>query len=609
MGKVDAAHSLAARGFKVFPIAAGRKAPPLLNGWPDRATSDPIELNLYWEAVPAANVGIHCAGLLVIDVDTKKGGENSLARLALTDEIPGTLTTLTPSGGRHLFYRLPEGHGGVPNGVDVLGPGLDVRSTGGYVVGPGSTVEAGEYRFDDPNTPIADAPEWLVLRLGTVVPKASTATPVPDAADPVVERAREWLARQEPAVEGQGGDAHTFAVVCGLRDLGVSSEQATALLGDWNARCSPPWMPEDMAVKVNNAYRYAQNEPGAKAAQPEDFPVVQDSAPSTPAVPPAKVNRPLRLAEFAGKERAPNEYVIKGLLYRNSYAELFGEPGAGKTFVALDIAYHTAAGQPWMGCRVKQGLVLYLAYEGIGGMVKRAQALQQKYGDADVPLYLQGAAYNLRDKAGRHDLAGLLATLPEPPALIVIDTLARALMGGDENSAQDIGAFNQAVGALIEATGACVLILHHSGKDKTKGARGSSAILGAVDTELQADDNMILSHKQRDVEAGAPIGFKLVPLVVGLDADGDDITSCVIEPAQVARRPKGRLTGNAKRAFEALCDLRPNNEPVTDSEWREACTQFMSERSLKSGFFDLKRRLIAEGYIVEVDNLISRRME
>ena len=609
-GKLKSALALAAKGFRVFPIAAGAKYPPLLNGWPLKATSDPEVVAMYWLPLPEANIGIHCEGMAVVDVDVNKGGTDSLEFLRMTQDLPVTLTTYTPTGGRHLFYRLPEGHKGVPNSVGQLGEGLDVRSTGGYVVAPGSTVPAGEYTWEHPDVAIADAPEWLVLKLGSPVPKLGTITPVLDAPDALSERAREWLASQAPAVEGQGGDARTYAVACGLRDMGVSARQALELmLGNWNLNSAPPWAPDDLAVRVGNAYRYANGEPGSKAASPEEFPVVQDLGTSTQ-VPPERTEL-LPLSEFANRESKSAGYVVKGLLQRASYAETFGAPGEGKTFVALDIAYHVAAGRGWMGRKVHAGPVLYLAYEGTGGMVKRAKALIQKYGESKAPLYIVGAAMNLREKAGRVALGGMVAQLPTKPVLIVIDTLARALMGGDENSAQDVGAFNAAVAALIESTGACVLIIHHSGKDKSKGARGSSALLGAIDTEIEVDGGRVTARKQRDIEAGDPIGFKLVPLVVGVDDDGDETTSCVVEPAVVSGSPgMPRISGNARRGFDILCQIRPTNDPVTSGEWKDACAEFLGNKNVAQRFYDIKRILTVKGYVVTAeDGRITRRME
>ena len=612
--KLDHALALAAKGFKVFPIKPGAKHPPLLNGWPKKATSDPATVEQYWLPMPDANVGIHCEGLLVIDVDVKKGGNDALEFIKLTQDLPATLTTRTPTGGSHLYYRLPGGHAGVPNSVGVLGAGLDVRSTGGYVLAAGSEVAAGGYSFEHPDVAIADAPDWLVSKLGQSKPKAEPAAEVKDAPDSLLERATGWLEGQAPAVEGQGGDARTYAVACGLRDLGVSQSQALELLlAHWNGACSPSWSPEDLAVRVGNAYRYASGEPGSKAASPEDFPVIVPG--SSTIVPELGTQRPatgspvLSLAEFAAREQASAGYVIKGLLQRASYAETFGAPGEGKTFIALDLAYHVAAGAEWMGRKVHAGPVLYLAYEGTGGMVKRAKALRQKYGTADIPLYIVGAAFNLREKAGRAELGATLLAIPNKPVLIVIDTFARALRGGDENSAQDVGAFNAAVAALIENTGACVMIVHHSGKDKSKGARGSSALLGAIDTEIEVDSGQVIARKQRDIELSEAIGFKLVPLVVGVDADGDETTSCVVEPAPVGAAGLPRLAGKPKRGFQVLHNLSRNNAPVAIEDWRDACKEFLSASRLTGDFFDIKDRLVKAGYVIVENGSVTRRIE
>ena len=598
--KLEAAQALAARGFKVFPIKAGKKAPPLWKDWPARATSEVTQ----WPG--DANIGIHCTGMIVIDVDVKKGGADSYAFLGLSYDLPETFTTNTPSGGFHVFYRLPDNHPGVPNTVESLGKGLDIRSTNGYVVGCGSEVGQGVYSVRC-ELPVADAPDWLVAKLGTVVPKKATATEtVPDAPDSLVDRAREWLLTAERSVKGAGGDQAAYRVACHLRDLGVSEQQAVELMRSeaWDHGCG--WRDGWLEKKpIRSAYRYAQNEPGVAAAAPDDFPVV-DAPPTQP----APRTRVRRLKDFAASETKGPGYLVKGLLQRRSYAEMFGAPGAGKTFVALDLAYHVAAGLPWMTHKVHAGPVLYLAYEGTGGMVKRAQALRQKYGQEDVPLYIAGAAFSLREPAGRAECGRLIAELPAKPVLIVIDTFARALMGGDENSAQDVGAFNSAIAALVENTGACVMIIHHSGKNKNAGARGSSALLGAIDTELEVDENRVTASKQRDVEMGEPTGFKLVPVVVGVDEDGDELTSCVVEPDVVVAGPHGRLNGNVKRGFDALCELRPTNEPVVDSEWREACRAFLGDKGLSQRFYDIKVALRKKQYIVvDSQGMVTRRLE
>ncbi len=208
MSKLAAALALAAKGFKVFPIKPGAKAPPLWKNWPERATSDPAQIN--WPE--RCNVGVHCDGLVVLDIDVKKQGFESLLDLEIKNELTQTYTVRTPSGGLHLYYRSAVA---VPNGVDSLGPGIDTRSRNGYVLAHGSETAAGRYSVEQ-DIDIADAPEWLVQRLGTFAKReAPQNLNVPDAPDEAVKRAEAWLVQQPPAIEGQGGDAHTFAVICG----------------------------------------------------------------------------------------------------------------------------------------------------------------------------------------------------------------------------------------------------------------------------------------------------------------------------------------------------------------------------------------------------------
>ena len=624
--------ALAQRGFKVFPIKAGAKFPPLVKDWPAVAHSDAERIAVWPDK--DFNIGIHCAGLLVLDLDRSKPGfENSWLALQLEGDLPPTLEAKTPSGGSHWFYRLPEGHPGVPNSVGretgVLGAGIDVRSTGGYVVGAGSRTEAGDYAFHDAERPIAPAPAWLVAKLGQAAPASpAKGTRVPDAPEGVLERARAWLAARPGAVEGQGGDAFTFATAAFLRDLGVSPEQAFTLLLDWNQRCSPPWDAADLQAKVDHAYRYATGEPGAKAVTADDFPtvgdnvgtsaqvstVVHNSALFTSGVQGQSVNTrqggAIRLGAFAGGQSAAAPYLVKGLLYKDSYAEIYGPPGTGKTFAAMDIAYHVAAGKAWMGRKVKQGAVLYLAFEGFGGLVKRAQALRQKYGTADVPFYVHAAGFSLRELSGRQALGCVIDALPEKPSLIVIDTFAHALRGGDENSAQDVSAFNNAVQALIAATHACVLILHHPGKDVSRGPRGSSALQGAVDTEIEANGRALTPTKQKDVELGDAIGFRLVPITVGIDEDGDPITSCVVEAAELSNLADVKLVGNLKAGWDVLCAARPDNAPINLEDWKALCVPFLGYKGTRKRFYDIYVRL-AKMKLIDVDahGNVTRIME
>ncbi len=606
----EKALALARRGFKVFPLEPNSKTPPLIRDWPQKATTDTKQIAEWWLVTPTANVGIHCEGMVVVDVDPRNGGDASLDYLEMMDGVPPTLTTITPSGGRHLFYKLPEGHPGVKNSAGKVMRGIDIKSTRGYVLGPGSVIAAGEYKFDPAVTEIADAPEWLVRECGLFTEREqSPGVNIPDAPPEIVAQAREWVQMQDRAIQGQGGDARTFAVACGLRDRALSQAQALDLLQDWNTSCEPPWDLNDLETKVRHAYKYATGEVGSKAVLPTDFPIVGPAEPPKPQPKPTGI---FSLADMAKREvRA--EYLIKGLIQKNSYVMFYGDSGQGKTFAALDMAYCIAAGKEWFGRRVKQAPVLYIGFEAFGGLHRRAQALQRKHGAGEVPLFFMPGTFNLRDPEGRRALAAAISELPEVPQFIVMDTLAYALQGGDENSAQDVGAFNSAVQALIQATGACVMVIHHTGKDATKGARGSSALRAAVDSEIEVANRGIRPTKQRDMEIGQTIGFKLVPVQLGIDSDGDPITSCVVKESTVAppdvRAAKLREGSRPKMMWDALCEGWPTNEPVHVDQWFDACREFLptSDKAAKEAFRKDKFRL--RELIHEDRDMITRRMQ
>lgn len=249
------------REFKVFPIRAGAKFPPLVVGGCLSASVDPRIVAEWSETFGTCNWGIHCKDLLVVDVDANKGGFETLEKLGL----PQTLTASTPSGGYHLFYRKP---GGVKNSVELLGPGIDVRSNGGYVVAVGSVVDGKRYEWAD-DRPIESAPDWLVEKCGTARRERSGARDVPEGVDvdSAVAKAETWLEFRDPAVEGKGGDDWTYQTICKVRDFGVPRDQALEVLSYWNERNEPPWGTDELEQKVNNAYRYGQNPAGALAAE------------------------------------------------------------------------------------------------------------------------------------------------------------------------------------------------------------------------------------------------------------------------------------------------------------------------------------------------------
>jgi hypothetical protein len=294
MTKLESALDLAARGFYVFPIIAGQKRPPAVQNWQDFAMRDPAVIKSWWTNNPNDNIGIFTGkfatmlddkrwredALLVVDVDVKgeKNGDLTLLRLELEGRtLPDTFAQTTPTGGRHLVYRV---RAPVRQGTNVLGEGLDVRSRGGYIVAAGSTIASVAYWHNGGT--IKDAPEWLIGLCGSASERLSRQNQpahTPESVDSQRARKRvmHYLTHEAPpAIEGQGGDETTYKVAAHCKDLGVDEETCVAFMFSvWNPRSQPPWQSDELSTKVHNAYIYGKYVPGIGA------PEVDFSAPVT----------------------------------------------------------------------------------------------------------------------------------------------------------------------------------------------------------------------------------------------------------------------------------------------------------------------------------------
>lgn len=249
-----------------------------------------------------------------------------------------------------------------------------------------------------------------------------------------------------------------------------------------------------------------------------------------------KLRRMLVTASELAERPAPRPLVY-GLLNLNTEAWLIGAPGSLKSFIALDLAGHIGAGREWQGHRVRKGKVLYVAAEGADGMVLRTRAWVKTHGDMEGVTFLP---YPVQVKSHDGQWEALTQLAREiGPDFVVIDTQHRISVGLEENSATDMGILVSAVGTLKRATGACVLVVHHTGRNG-QDARGSSALDGAQDTELKvkrAEPRSSLQcflhqDKQKDMgegDGGVTLRLKVVDL--GVDPETDqDLSSLVVCP-------------------------------------------------------------------------------
>ena len=282
----------------------------------------------------------------------------------------------------------------------------------------------------------------------------------------------------------------------------------------------------------------------------------------------------------------PVEWLIDGLIPEKSLAMMYGEPGCGKTFLALDMALSIAHGHAWQGSPGLQGNVVYVAGEGVGGLKKRVAAwhLHNEL-DQQAPFIVIPVAVDLMDEINAQELQQTIETAaPGKTSLVVFDTVARS-MSGDENSSQDMGKVVKAMDHIREAFNCCVLAIHHSGKDSSRGARGSSSMLGAVDASMRVErmgETVSLTvEKQKDAEMQDPIWFNTVSVEVETDALGLEAdTSLVFTRTTQAPINNGKAMKPATKAvYDALLDaIITHGKPSPGGEHYPAGVQVIEER-------------------------------
>jgi hypothetical protein len=222
------------------------------------------------EKGPGGGFGVRTgrtSGVFVLDLDLKDGKNGYASLLALAqgndtpaDLIPNTTAVETPTGGIHLYFRLPPGVF-VKNSRGLLGEGIDVRGEGGFVVGPGSPHKnGGTYRVFDEEAPLANPPAWLLSALASIEPPPKpvvthrTIDPDSHEGERAIAWARRVLETAEPAIEGQDGSGRLFHVACRLMTSALPLETLQDLVEDiYNPRCEPPWTPEEITHKIENA--------------------------------------------------------------------------------------------------------------------------------------------------------------------------------------------------------------------------------------------------------------------------------------------------------------------------------------------------------------------
>lgn len=313
------------------------------------------------------------------------------------------------------------------------------------------------------------------------------------------------------------------------------------------------------SITVHSLARWAGVD--LEAASPEDFDDLTANADGTP--------KPLRfqfqpLGELLTAR--PLGWIVKGLLPKAQLGVIYGASGSGKSFVALDLAMSIARGEPWRGRRVTRMPVAYVIAEGSAGFKKRVEAYAMRHGvkPAEVPIHGLAAAPNLGEPNDVKELIKGLQAIGGV-GLVVIDTLAQVTPGADENTGKDMNPIMKRCQAISAATGALVLLVHHSGKDAARGARGWTGIRAALDVEIevvrQVNGRFVRLTKSKDDVDGLEWGFDLDIVPVGIDEDGDEITSCVVREAEVPKavmsdRKLGAREKVVMAAFQTIAEAQ-----------------------------------------------------
>ncbi|MDP3409036.1 AAA family ATPase [Bosea sp. (in: a-proteobacteria)] len=301
------------------------------------------------------------------------------------------------------------------------------------------------------------------------------------------------------------------------------------------------------------------------------------------AIDPASAPKPSRLTFLTPDQcgDAPSRgYIVKGLIAPRDVGCIFGAPGAGKSLIAPYLSFKVAQGERAFGMRTKAGGVFYVAAEDPHGMRGRVTALRLTHGHADGFTLVEGVS-NLLAKDSP-DLAALRTAAAERrPALIIIDTLAMAFPGLEENAAEGMGRV-VAVARSLTKHGAAVILIHHSTKDSNGTPRGHSLLNGALDfaIELQARDESGIIRgrltKNRNGPCDLDLAFRIGTVDMGTDDDGDPISIARCDEVEAGSAPKPiKLNPREREALRILRDkaghVPDESQGVPLDEWRASC--------------------------------------
>ncbi|MGJ8609503.1 MAG: AAA family ATPase [Octadecabacter sp.] len=543
------------------------------------------------DALPGLPTGA-ASGIAVLDIDRKKDkdGFKALKRAGLHKVAKSSHTPDTPSGGQHVYFAHVDG---LRCSTSKVADGVDVRADGGYVI------------VRDPAIPNNLKP--FPKKLHKLAGKRTTTT-TPQPTEPTAPWKIVKAALKAIPNNGQGADVSRdwwIKILAALHHESGGSEKGLRLAHKWSDR-HPSADPD----QTDHAWQSFGNGP-SKATGATILHEARDHGWDDPRILgrfhdldaglEAKNDAKGRLTFLTPEqcvETDPRPYLVKGMLAEADVGCIVGAPGVGKSVLAPALAYAVAQGEQFHGRRVAQGKAFYVAAEDEHGMRGRVHALYKDRGMADAFTLVGGVTDLLNEDVrgkGSPDYRALCRAVEDQrPSLIVIDTLAMAFPGLEENSAEAMGRV-VAVARSLTKWGAAVILVHHDTKDGAQGLpRGHSLLNGALDMSLhltKGDDGVVLARltKNRNGTSDQSLAFEIKGERIGVDQDGDTVTAALCIESK-ASAPVTKLSGSAKAALDLMRDMADEDGEVSETEWRVAANE---DRSISAAEKERDRKKAA----------------
>lgn len=527
-----------------------------------------------WHKFPDATPSIAPGpnGLIVIDPDRKNDGPAKFAEFCEANGgLPDSAVCIpTRDDGEHWYFANAEGLGNSAGSLKALG--CDVKGVGGQVVAPGSIREDGKtYGSKDDllrflraftSKSLPELPDFVRAAIGN----AATVADNDDAVKAAVERldAETWPDFSDvfdPTIgkydlQALALDNREFAELYAAPSLDRSDNRfkvARHLLREW------PDMPvEDLAaffVEWDGAGEFAdgaaaqgefnsrsiarewvKNQGLSKPSNGDAFGAVDDDEPAEQMDRKGKAGLPFEMESDVAASATLPDWLVGEVIEAETLCVIYGAPNAGKSLATLDLLYHVAAGKPWRGRDVKRGSVLYISVEGPNGTARRAKAWRAHHGIADgesLPLAFIRVDVDLfNDRKAAKAIVDAVALLESmtglPCRAVAIDTVNAVTPGMDENSSADVTVFLRNLRTILASTRAAVMPVHHTGKDPSRGLRGSNALLAKAETTLLVSDGILTTKKMRDGRSEQAFPFQIKILNLWTDEKGKPVGAPVV---------------------------------------------------------------------------------